>query len=122
MTVRNMVPVGVLFRCPSGPGVLFHKKVLFVAITPQGHGFGTLFSECVLGCKVLPKRLNTLNMKSHYFLFGGGSFFPLRVAPDVKTFFDRLRPPRCGEPRELDPLDFPLIINSQKHFELYRAP
>ncbi len=28
-------------------------------------------------------RLNTLNMKSHYFLFGGFSFYPLRVAPDV---------------------------------------
>ncbi len=25
MTVRNMVPLGVLFRCPSDKGVLFHK-------------------------------------------------------------------------------------------------
>ncbi len=32
-------------------------------------------------------RLNTLNMKSHYLLFGEGSFYPLRVAKDVKTFF-----------------------------------
>ncbi len=32
------------------------------------------------------ERLNTLNIKSHYFLFGGGSYYPLRVAPDVKTF------------------------------------
>ncbi len=48
-------------------------------------------------------RLNTLNIKSHYFLFGGGSFYPLRVAPDVKTFFDRLRhnqAPWCSQPHK----------------------
>ncbi len=40
------------------------------------------------------ERLNTLNLQSQYLLFGGGSLYPLRVAPDVKTFLDRLRPPR----------------------------
>ncbi len=70
--------------------------------------------------KEIGKRLNTLNLQSHYLPFGGGSFYPLRVATDVKTFFDRLRPPRtftwcgqvfvrCGQPRELDPLDFSIF-------------
>ena len=44
-------------------------------------------------------------MKSHCFLFGGGSFYPLRVAPDVKIFFDRL-----------------VLANSQKKFDLGRSP
>ncbi len=85
-------------------------------IKPSLKSLARALSWHVIACE----RLNTLNIQSHYFLFGGGSFYPLRVAPDVKTFFDRLRPPRtltwcgqvfvqCGKPREPDPLDFSIF-------------
>ncbi len=68
LTVHNMVPLGVLFWCPSDlrgtillRGTLFRinmiikekeclskKRVLFYAMVPQGYCFGTLFSECTV--------------------------------------------------------------------------
>ncbi len=54
---------------------------------------------------ILVKRHHTLKFKSPYLPFGNGPFYALRVAPNVKAFFDRL-----------------VFITSQKKFDLGRSP
>ncbi len=71
ISVRNLAPLRVLFWNPTNRGVLLSRKkgwqtwllrekrhpsqkgcYYFVAIAPQGHCFGTLFSECSVGQKL----------------------------------------------------------------------
>ncbi len=70
--------------------------------------------------KELYKRGHKNKIKCLFFGFGWPWIDLLWVMCQGRTFFDRLRPPRtltwcgqvfvrCGEPRELDPLDFSLF-------------
>ena len=55
---EQMVPLGVLFISRGQKECPFEKRVLFVAIVPKGHRFGTLFSECMIAACVEDSSLN----------------------------------------------------------------
>ena len=94
-----MVPLEVLFRCPSDPGVLFHKhdykakecpfekRVPFVVTVPQGHRFGTYFSLSVSSYDFDELDGNYCELQERSALSSTDSRYTLRASEGVYRVF-----------------------------------